>query len=235
MRNLKNIVLSSIISLTILPVSAQITFENSYPNDNLGISIAHPIKLENGLIKYRLNYYDSSKIYLYNLDHSLYKIINVPSQSGPWYNIFYLTQKLFDLDNGFEYILADGISKIIVYDEDGTMLFMHDTASIAFSIWGSNPIFNTDQGTKMRIQDNVNSVTKIYGLLGTLLTGKTELENYYYNNFSTISNSYPNPSKGNIRIDYMLPQGANQADIVFYTIEGKLVKKIKIDNTQNFV
>ena len=50
---------------------------------------------------------------------------------------------------------------------------------------------------------------------------------------SSISNPYPNPSISTTQIDYDLPKGINQGEIVFYNLQGKEVKRFKVDKTFN--
>jgi len=64
-----------------------------------------------------------------------------------------------------------------------------------------------------------------------LPTGKTEI-NRNLDNWQ-ISNSYPNPSNNYTRIDYQLPKDVKNGEIVFYNIQGKEVKRYKVDRTFN--
>ncbi len=66
-------------------------------------------------------------IEILNDDLSLRKSITVPIQgdgliNAPYNSIFYISRRLFDLDDGIEYLLADGEQRIRVYDESGELL-----------------------------------------------------------------------------------------------------------------
>ena len=61
----------------------------------------------------------------------------------------------------------------------------------------------------------------------SLTTGK-KIINPEPNILNSIS-AYPNPTKDYINVDYTLPQGVNQGDIVFYDFQGKEIKRYKVD------
>jgi uncharacterized repeat protein (TIGR03803 family) len=46
-------------------------------------------------------------------------------------------------------------------------------------------------------------------------------------------NIYPNPNNGSAKIDYTLPPGVNEGEIVFYNLQGMEVKRFKVDRTFN--
>ncbi len=48
---------------------------------------------------------------------------------------------------------------------------------------------------------------------------------------SIISNPYPNPTNNTTTIDYTLPAGSNEGEIVFYNLQGAEVKRFKVDKT----
>ena len=44
---------------------------------------------------------------------------------------------------------------------------------------------------------------------------------------------YPNPSQSTAIIEYHLPEGVNSAEIAFFSLDGKEVKRFKVNNTFN--
>lgn len=56
--------------------------------------------------------------------------------------------------------------------------------------------------------------------------------NEIINTTATI-NAYPNPTANTTRVDYTLPQGINEGEIIFYTLQGVEVKRYKVDDTFN--
>jgi N-acetylneuraminic acid mutarotase len=45
--------------------------------------------------------------------------------------------------------------------------------------------------------------------------------------------AYPNPTSNTTTIDYQLPSGNQQGEIVFYDLQGKEIKRFHLDNTSN--
>jgi hypothetical protein len=59
----------------------------------------------------------------------------------------------------------------------------------------------------------------------------TNINSYVEQIQSNISNAYPNPNNGSTQIDYSLPPGLNEGEIVFYDLQGTEVKRFKVDRT----
>ena len=79
-----------------------------------------------------------------------------------------------------------------------------------------------------------NRQAKVFSLPGTLTESITEANNKLIAmQSSTVSNAYPNPSSGSTQIDYTLPQGVTEGEIVFYDLFGNEVKRFKVDDTFN--
>ncbi len=53
------------------------------------------------------------------------------------------------------------------------------------------------------------------------------------NNGATIANPHPNPTNNTTNVDYKLPDGVHQGEIVFYDLQGTEVKRFKVDKTFN--
>jgi hypothetical protein len=93
------------------------------------------------------------------------------------------------------------------------------------------PIYNTPQGTKM-ILSYSNGQAKVFSLPGTLSTGIAEANGQLMQAQSgQLSNLYPNPSNGAVTLQYELPKGEQQGELVLYNMLGKEVKRYKVDNT----
>jgi hypothetical protein len=48
---------------------------------------------------------------------------------------------------------------------------------------------------------------------------------------ASIANPYPNPSTTTTRIDYFFPNGTNDGEIVLYDLQGREIKRFKVDKT----
>ena len=95
------------------------------------------------------------------------------------------------------------------------------------------PIFNTSHGTEMILSYH-NGQAKIFSLPGTLPAGiQEENKQLIAMQAGKVSNAYPNPNNGSTKIDYTLPHGVNEGEIVFYNLMGNEVKRFKVDKTFN--
>jgi hypothetical protein len=182
------------------------------------------------------------KISIYNLNHALIKIISLDNMplshtSGTLGDILYLSEKLFDDDNGMEFMYttdaagSGDFANVGIYNDDGTLIFS-DSAAPVIKINVPQiqyPIYNTSQGTKM-ILSYKNKHAKVYSLPGTLSQSIAEANNVLVSQ-SSVSNPYPNPSSTFTQIDYKLPDGINEGEIVFYDLVGNEVKRFKVDRT----
>ena len=214
---------------------AQITLDTIY---SPGVEL---IKLDNSTYKYLRKDLPDSSFTLYNLNYSIYKTIHIPvtfPNNYPASDIGFITTTLFDCDStNIEYLVRlykNSIYSTKIYREDGTLLLSVDTACVfrfptMFGTESTAPIVNTPNGTKMML-DSYYGSTLVYSLCGTLPTGMRKvgmLDN------GGLSNPYPNPNNGSTRIDYTLPPGVNEGEIVFYNLQGMEVKSFKVDRTFN--
>ena len=91
--------------LLIVSISnAQITFEYEYdtiqaPN---GVRLYH---IGDNYYRYIVNDYDNYQLKLYNLNHSFDKTISIPTETGfPNFDVYFISQSLFDTDNLIEFM-----------------------------------------------------------------------------------------------------------------------------------
>lgn len=181
-------------------LKSQILLENSYNvNNNNRKSGLTLIKLDLSGEKYFLYNIQSKQIVLYNLNHSIYKTINIPllsryrQFSDSTLSIAYLSENLFNNDNLIEYIAFDGqyapffqldpqfCGSMRVFNENGQIIFDGDSIMPSFkrdaTYYGYESeskgdfIFNTSNGTKMFLFSYKNNTLsqKVYSLPGTLL------------------------------------------------------------------
>lgn len=224
--------------------NAQITYETSYSAQPLMLYFNHMSP------KWMTRATAGNAIYLYNLNHSLYTTINIPSQPAN-FAVAYITEDLFDTDStNLEYLIASVNTQsnfVKIYRQDGTLLFQRDSAwmtcsAILTNIDYRSNIVPTDSGTKMfvGIYTPYYNHSEVYSLPGVLpcpsLCGSVapggssplQIEEAVQKNFN---NPYPNPSSSQIRLPYQLPQGETSGEIVFYDLTGSEVKRYKVDTT----
>jgi len=255
---MKKIITSALLVLSILTnVQGQIIFE-AVNNDHI-LSL---IRLSNSGSKY-LSVTNTSDaipdtIMLYNLDHTPFKTILIPSFSAPnGYDVKYITDALFDTDSSdIDYLLtvhstsAPGIDgKIKIFEESGNQLLNLDSSGLGYSGGGLFngedlvPIFETDSGAKLitfksQFLGAGGSSYHIYSLPGHLpcsLCGShtdspvaIHEQNAAGEDF-LLSNPYPNPSNSTIKIEYHLPKDAKTGSITFYDTYGNFIKRYNVD------
>jgi hypothetical protein len=229
-------------------VNAQINLEHLYNNASPLTSNEDQLMIVNFEVSgYRYVRIDRGMklIDIYNLNHSLLKTIslaNVPHEApyGKLGDILYISENLFCTDSliSFMYCLQTDSGTLHpftgIYNENGNLLFS-DTAypSIIPNYEQQQmPIYNTPQGVKMILSYN-NGQAAVYSLPGTLTSAIQEANNNLIamQKHGSVSNAYPNPNNGSTKIDYTLPPGVNEGEIVFYNLQGMEVKRFKVDRT----
>ncbi len=219
-----------------LLLNAQIFLENEYETSflfNFNVT-----KLIDGKTKYYLVINDTLKIF--NLNHTVYKQIPIPQQfKQEDYSVYYVSDKLFDIDSRVEYLL-DHVSytskvtgSVKVFNEEGMEIFSADDYHIFVAYFDGNSILSTENGVKMILGGWVDDKVRIYSLPGFLPDNIKENANSP--NIFGLSDSYPNPSKEYTRINYRLPRGINDGEIVIFTLNGMELKRFSVDRTSDYL
>ena len=226
--------LTTIFLLAQLMLNAQIVLEHTFsvPQDQTFPIIC---KFDTYGEKWLIPSVGTDKFSLYNLDYSLFKEINIPAQQDHYYGVSFVSDKLFDLDGLIEYMITDfGQTKVKIYKEDGSLIFSEGDATYTANIRapiGIGPIFNTVDGTKMGIGTTTIATgatnCRIFNLPGHLLTTSPELD--YTNSEQCAAQVFPNPNDGQTNIAYKLPLGDTKGQIVFYSMQGEVIKSITVD------
>lgn len=242
------ILLFAILLTNVFLSNAQITLEATYDS---AASNLYMVKLEvEGDVYVKVQGGDSAFRFIrfYNLNHSLWKTIDCNSlpvytfyagmgSLNPTrfsYNVFYISEHLFDNDDGIEfmYTVSTGTCPQYftgIYNEDGSPLFTQDSAAIVWvqSPNTAKPIYNTTMGTKMILNFPCSNEAKVYSLLGTL-TAANLIPSENENNSLSV---YPNPTSESATINYKLPKGEDTGEIVIYDLQGSELKRYSVDNT----
>ena len=213
-----------------MQANSQITLEHTYTVSESSSQVG-VINLSSSGYKYSLWEAADSELKLYNLDHSLWKTINVPALSGftlvgGFYNI---SEGLFNLNSQIEYVASYANysatpvqihTKII--DENGNTIK-------DFPNRGFQQIVATASNTYKLILTDLNLIREVYSLPGkssTLIVPNTD-------NVAGLGNSFPNPATQKITIPYQLNNSSTTGLINIYDSTGKLVKSLIIDKSFN--
>jgi len=197
----------------------------------------HYVKIDRGI----------GQILIYDLNHTLTKTIVVPNNllSGVFIDyVMYLSQKLFDIDDGIEYLLAandesTGEGSTYIFDEDGTQLFYAKNQYpwvLGQFPAQQYPIYNTPQGTKMILSAYYlpNDSAYVYNLPGTLSTFIEDQNNSYLKSESE-SNLFPNPTSDITHIEYKISPSDLPATMKVYDMNGDEKYTAEIKTKHGFV
>jgi len=208
----------------------QITLENTY---NASTSIT---ELAISGFKYYLMDVVNNQCRLYNIDHSLWKTINLTVPAGMYlYDIKLVSETLLNSDNKVE--LA-----YIYYSYDTTLLYytyytkvINENGQELLSIPGCAYLEVKSAGTagtKMIAYVYDYSIilwtldTQVYSLPGTLPEGVIA-----FGGKALVDKPFPNPASGHITIPYQLPEGINQGEIILMNETGQVINRYKVDRT----
>ncbi len=225
---------------------AQITLEHTYNGANGEVGL---VEVDSAVWKYvQFNVTFGSdtteSIMIFNLDHSLDKLISVPSfLSGQFSGVFLyaISKNLFDLGGTYDYALSYIFHEpsLRIFKEDGTLLFGCDSCDFAAAddaptYETPSGIISTDSGLKMIIRKLVDTALnyEVYSLPGKLPNRGTKTAgvtpSVAYNGSTLPTSAYPNPSNGEVRIAYQLPPGVSSGDVILTTENGREVKRYHV-------
>lgn len=211
---------------------AQISLENTYTGVSAGI--AHT---ETYGDKYYVMDVANSQCRIFNLDHSLWKSVNLSIPSNYYlYDIQYVTDHLFNTDNSVEmlYVCYNYNTTLDYYTYETRVANESGTLLLTLPGAGYNWITNVaDAGARLfsyvynYAVSPYTVTTKVYTLGGSMTSES-------HNITETIGlKAFPNPVKGNLRIDYTLPEGLRQAELSVINSYGLIIKKYTIDSNFN--
>lgn len=225
--------------------SAQITLEHTYEGPGDNHSHVHYSKLSNGDVIYYHIDRSINEFRAYNEDHSIRTTVDISSyvRQGMTANVYLASDKLFDLDQGLEFMLVtyeyinnpgtgavEPHASLLVLDESGSALLTKELTPgdglIMPEQWNQEELLiQTKQGTKLIIK--ANSEVLIYSLPGSTpsVTGIDDIDSALIK-----SSTYPNPATEYISIAYEIPSGTT-GDIVILNTTGMVIGEYKLDST----
>lgn len=254
---MKNLFLVLIFCLTAASTHAQISFDQAFPTNNYtGVGLA---RLQINGNKYVQFDQASSTIYIYNLNHTIFKSITIPSTIPAYIypEVEYISDSLFNSDNLIEYAFmceVNSVPKFYVFNETGSQLLFVDSVYLgqtSFYIKSNfvitDPVYFDGLHTKLRLSTAMYSSSTSRDLIFTLpgaipclpcsgsgmgtITGM----NSYYGNKNPNAVFYPNPVKDQLKLKYTLPKNAQMAIIKIQDVQGKMVDEVKVTNTFDFI
>ncbi len=225
---------------------AQITLEHTYPSAGYyynggfssGSGSLYLWDFEQAGTKYVKVDRAAKVISLFDLDHGPFfdfSFASAPITIGTPV-IMYLSQHLFDLDDGFEYMYissAGGWSATYtrIYDQDGTVLLNIDSCSILVQSTippQEYPIWNTTEGTKLIVSCGPEQSARVYGLPGTLSSAVATAASELVASTPPSALIFPNPSDQRVTIEYAGILEEDIEDLLLTDESGRLCRTIHL-------
>lgn len=210
-------------------VFGQINLEHTYSNGQICY-----VKLKNSGEKYYLFDKNGFKLRMYNLDHSVFKTIDIPVAYDAYtpQSVYLVAEDLFTSDNqigalAIYYNSTNSSYKGRVFSENSNGPII----DIANCNYGS--AVQTANGAKLITNEYVVSgssvvySSKVYSLPGSLPVSVGG--NYNLPERIEIGQSYPNPVNGTITVPYELPAGENEGSLLVYNSLGQEVLNLRVD------
>jgi len=216
---------------------AQIRLEHNYDVYSWDFGL---VEVDSGIHKY-IHFNEVDSISIFNLDHSLDRVITFHMDTTSGLHLEHISKRLFDPDDEYEFLLCDyNLHRLIVLKEDGSILFScTGCTSMNFNnIQMQNAsnygpyITSTENGVKMLVEYDNPWYIGVFSLPGKLPGGSGTRSSVdppsivSGNPFPT--SAYPNPSNGQMRISYKLPSGESTGELVILSTDGVEVKRYKV-------
>ena len=215
-------------------VYGQIVLEHIYPKTDPYSKNIQATLTQVDTNEWKFLLFDGQRtVSIYSLNHTLEKTILLPGRSFSIHStICFLTKKLFNQDDKYELLFTftsgskDVVDHIQIYNEDTVSLFNCDSCYLSVGTDGNNlptsAITNTSQGAKMLI--NRKDTILVYSLPGRLPAHSSIAHGTNDGGAYTFPTSaFPNPSTGSVKIEYTLPAGATNGQLILNSSDGKQV------------
>lgn len=214
---------------------AQITLENSYPSNHQYFNM-YVVNLGVSGYKYYSVDPNNKILRIYNLNHSLWKSINILVPTGYNFGIYNISETLFNTDNSVEVAYCTHTISMNPFTINYEGRVMSETGSLIKVIpnCASMQVYNTGSNG-FKLFATIDSVGKtsvknveVYSLVGSLPSALTVNE---ISQDEITSSLYPNPSSERVRIDYELPSGTSTGEVILCDLNGAELKRYQVDRS----
>ena len=221
-----------------MTVIAQPTLEHTYTSST---TICN---LENSGEKYFDMDLTNKQCRIYNLDHTLYRTINLAVPDDYYlYNIQHVSEQMFNQDDQIEldyiYSKYNPTETSYYYTYETRVINESGTEILKVTGAGHTEIMETENmGRKFLVyvydffQIPATTMTKVYSLpepAGEPLKSGP-IQNRY-----RMGNPWPNPSGGMVNIPVKLPPGAEPGDLILYNIHGQEVMRQPVNGEEELI
>ena len=222
--NYMRIILTILLYSLAIKSQAQMTLENSY-----SAQYGRMVKFSSVGYKYVMMDDVNKQVGIYNLNHTLYKMINVPQYTGISTNmdINWVSDNLFNSDNLIEYVVYYSNDHYDVVNENGVVIN-------SVSGYGSGEVF-VDGMDNHKLILHYSSTTFVYDLPGSLpcmpTCGLLNVKPPAQSPYSLLSPPVPNPSSGEVTVNYILPASSMDGTITLFNSLGQQVEQYNVMNS----
>ena len=179
---------------------------------------------------------------LYNMDHSLYKSISLPTPEGYYLaDIQYVSENLFNSDELVElvYIYSKYVPTTGSYyyafetkliNENGTVLETFPGAGL------TSVIETIENGKKFLVYEYNYSVIpyRTYTHVYSLPESSTK-SSEYFGTAPALGHPYPNPANYQVHIPVELPADMSSAQLVLYNLNGQKVLSYPVSDSEEHI
>lgn len=221
---MKKIILTVTLGISGLGLWAQPVLEHIYTES------ANICNLESrGEVYYSMDVINK-QCHIYNMDHTLYKSIPIPTPEGYYLSdVQHVSERLFNSDDLIElvYSYTKYVPTETSYYYTYETKLINENGNIMISVPGAGytqVIDVPDQGKKFLVYEYNYSVipyrtyTHVYNLPET-----TTKSADYYTSPSSLSPPFPNPASRQVTIPVELPEGIQSAQLYILDVKGNMV------------
>jgi len=229
---MKKHALTIVLFMTGLALFAQPVFEKIYTES------ASITRLESiGEVYFSMDVVNK-QCHIYNMDHSLYKSIPIPTPEGYYLSdVQYVSEQLFNDDNLVElvYSYTKYVPTTNSYYYTYETKLINENGTVLLTIPGAghtNVIETPDHGKKFLVYEYDYSVipfrtyTHVYGLPGS----ETKSSEYTISTMS-LDNPFPNPASRQVHIPVKLPEGIHSGTLELFDLNGQRIISYPVTET----
>lgn len=212
-----------------LALIAQPVFEKKY-NESANIILLESI----GEVYYSMDVINK-QCNIYNMDHSLYKSISIPTLPDYYLsNVQYVSEKLFNDDNLVElvYSYTKFVPTETSYYYTYETILINENGTILLTIPGaghSDVIETPDHGKKFLLYEYDYSLIpyRTYTHVYSLPESTTKSADYTRSTMD-LGNAYPNPAAQQVHIPVQLPNGHHSGTLELFDVHGQMTKSFPV-------
>jgi hypothetical protein len=218
-----------------MTVNAQPSLEYTYP---VSTSICH---LEQSGDKYFTMDVTNMQCRIYNMDHSLYRTINLSVPADYYlYNIQHVSEHMFNQDDLIEFVYIyskyNPTETSYYYSYETRVINENGLEVLKIPGAGYTEILETQDGSRKFLvyvydfyQVPATTQTMVYSLADEpMKSGPIQQQH-------RLGNPWPNPSRGAINIPVNLPPDAGPGTLILYNMQGQEVLRQAVDGDQEFI